>query len=70
MVASRLTKQEEGEEQNRKSHMTSSLHRTMHMTLQHPARWYRHTLQVMQLTFRCTHTHRCTRALRKTNYKL
>lgn len=65
MVASRLTKQEKKGRKGakRRSHMTSSRHRTMHMTLQHPARQNRHTLQVMQLTHTRAHTHTYTHTL-------
>lgn len=66
MFASRLTKQRKGGAAKRGSHMTSSRHQTMHMTLQHPARQYRHTLQVMQLTHTRTQTH----TLCKTKYNL
>lgn len=41
MDASRRTKQSKGRgEKKQGSHMTSSHHQTMHMTLQHPARQY------------------------------
>lgn len=67
MVASRLTKQRKGSREKQGSHMTSSRHRTMHMTLQDPARQHTHTRTASHATD--THSRTQTHTLCKTKYK-